>query len=263
MIQVDNLSQIIGSDFTVLSHAESAAQTEIVSYLSQKYDTEKEFTDTTLYAYGVTHYAKDRIYIDAPAYSATSLYDLDDMVLYGGYVYRCTTAITVAEAWNAAHWTVIGLQYAIFYGTNPANDWVYTTEYEKDDVVFFNNKTYTATQPNNGLQPDENVAAWGAGVAYTIGGNVHPTNKTKWTAGDNRNPQMVQKMIDVVLYHIHSRIAPRNIPELRVKRYDDAISWLKSCAKGDYITASLTKFQPNTGARSRWGSRLPKQNNNF
>jgi hypothetical protein len=92
---------------------------------------------------------------------------------------------------------------------------------------------------------------------------VYPTDTSKWTLGDNRNAQVVNYMVDIVLYHIHSRIAPKNIPDLRVKRYDDAISWLKNCAKGDWITASIPLIQPKQGMRSRWGSRIPKQNNDY
>lgn len=41
----------------------------------------------------------------APAYSSSATYDVGDYVLYSGSLYRCTTAITTAEEWTAAHWT--------------------------------------------------------------------------------------------------------------------------------------------------------------
>jgi hypothetical protein len=263
LIQIDNLSQIIGSDYSILSRAELAAQSEVISYLIQKYITTQEFTDTIAYVYGVTRNAKDRVYLDATAYSATATYALNALMLLNGDVYRCTSEIRVPEAYNAGHWALLGAQYTIYYVTNPETDWDYYTQYVAGDQVFYKNKTYTATRTNSALAPDANSIEWGLGVAYSVAGSVLPTDTAKWTAGDNRNPQMVNYMVDVVLYHIHSRIAPRNIPDLRVKRYDDAIGWLKSCAKGDWITASLPKIQPKSGMRSRWGSRLPKQNNNF
>ena len=40
-------------------------------------------------------------------YDATATYVLDDCVLYEGVLYKCTTAIPTAEAWNSAHWTQI------------------------------------------------------------------------------------------------------------------------------------------------------------
>lgn len=41
----------------------------------------------------------------APAYSASSTYVVGDYVNNAGTIYRCTTAITTAEAWTAGHWT--------------------------------------------------------------------------------------------------------------------------------------------------------------
>ena len=41
----------------------------------------------------------------APAYSASSTYAVGEYVMYNNALYRCTTAITTAEAWTAAHWT--------------------------------------------------------------------------------------------------------------------------------------------------------------
>ena len=41
----------------------------------------------------------------APLYSNSSTYAVGDYVIYNDQLYRCTTAITTAEAWTAAHWT--------------------------------------------------------------------------------------------------------------------------------------------------------------
>lgn len=43
----------------------------------------------------------------APAYSASSTYAVGDIVLKDGQLYECTTAISTAEAWTAAHWTAV------------------------------------------------------------------------------------------------------------------------------------------------------------
>lgn len=68
--------------------------------------------------------------------------------------------------------------------------------------------------------------------------NVEATNY--WTEGDNRNAKIVELMIDIVVYHVHARIQPRNIPEIRKERYDGndpdqkggAIGFLKLVQKG-------------------------------
>ena len=41
----------------------------------------------------------------ASAYSTSSTYGVGDYCIYNSQLYRCTTAITTAEAWTAAHWT--------------------------------------------------------------------------------------------------------------------------------------------------------------
>ena len=50
--------------------------------------------------------AKNRANI-AAEYSASSTYEVGDVVLYNGQLYKCTTAIATAEAWTAAHWTAV------------------------------------------------------------------------------------------------------------------------------------------------------------
>lgn len=61
----------------------------------------------------------------AAQYSSSATYDVGDYVIYNGNLYRCTTPITTAETWTAAHWTatVLGddvgdLKNAISYNTN-------------------------------------------------------------------------------------------------------------------------------------------------
>ncbi|MBC7383019.1 MAG: DUF1320 family protein [Bacteroidia bacterium] len=70
--------------------------------------------------------------------------------------------------------------------------------------------------------------------------------------GTDRDAQMLSTIIDISIYHLHTRIAPRNIPELRQVKYDNAIAWLKMCAYGE-ITPALTKIDPTQGMRTRFG----------
>ena len=50
--------------------------------------------------------------------------------------------------------------------------------------------------------------------------------------GANRNAQIIMLMVDITLYHLHSNIVTRAMPNTRQKRYDDAVSWLKMVSKG-------------------------------
>ena len=50
--------------------------------------------------------------------------------------------------------------------------------------------------------------------------------------GDNRDMFIVMITIDIALYHLWSKRAPRKIPELRAQRYQDALDWLKCVGDG-------------------------------
>lgn len=51
-------------------------------------------------------------------------------------------------------------------------------------------------------------------------------------SGDARNAEVVMYMIDLALYHLHSRINPGQVPQLRSDRYQDAVNWMKAVASG-------------------------------
>ena len=280
-IQSENLSQIIGGDSSVLLAAELTAIEEARSYLVQKYLTDQEFKSLLQWDKTVVYNPTDRVYLNATAYNAASTYAIGALTLYNGSVYKCSTAITVAEAWNAAHWTLLGAQYDIFFAKYPKQLFDYNTQYAVGDQVYWNGKTYTCkiqTRPlgqSTALQfrtidnlPLSNVAPdnvnnglqyWGSGNAYTVPANTDIMNATYWTPGDNRSQQLLTYVVDITLYHVHSRISPRNIPDLRVKRYDDAKNWLKMAGRGD-ITANLPIIQPVTGQRIRYGGNIKNIN---
>jgi len=77
--------------------------------------------------------------------------------------------------------------------------------------------------------------------------------------GSSRDTQMVQTITDIALFHVHTRLSPRNIPEIREKRYDNAIAWLKACAKGN-VTPALAE-RATDGKMFRWGSEGKITNN--
>ena len=132
------------------------------------------------------------------------------------------------------------------------------------------------TQPNplptinsNNWDLYNGVAGWFTGTTYYFSG-VNPTqNTTYWTKGDNRNRQVVLYLIDILLYHLHSRINPNQIPMLRKVRYNGdspaelggAIGWLKSIQKGR-VSLNCPEIVQTQGLSIRFGS-TPKNNNSF
>jgi len=62
----------------------------------------------------------------------------------------------------------------------------------------------------------------------------YDTNAIFALTGDARNQELVMCLVDMTLYHLHSRLTPGQVPEDRDKRYADAMEWLKMVASGDY-----------------------------
>lgn len=282
-IQSDNLNQVIGGDTSILYAAELTAFEEAKSYLVQKYDTSSEFQDLNVWSSSSVYNPRNRVYLNPPVYNASNTYALGVYVLNATQVYKCSTVITVPEAFNSSHWLLVGSQYDIYNAVYPQPLFSYSTQYAVNDQVYWNGKVYTcliATQPlgqSSAIQyyqyqnlPYSNVAPdnvnqglqyWGSGTAYTVPANTDILNTTYWAYGDNRSQQMVTTVVDITLYHLHSRISPRNIPDLRVKRYDESIKWLIKCAKGE-VTPNLPVLQPTQGGRVRYGGNI-KQINSY
>lgn len=281
-IQDVNLNQIISSDNAILDSAQLTAQAESLSYLRQKYDVDKEFTDTTIWSNSLPYSALNRVYLDADAYSITSTYALNALTLYNGSVYKCTTAVTVAEPFNTAKWLLLGAQNTLYYAKLPALQFNLKRTYKVGDVVYWVDRTYTCLKPTTILShetalqygaysnlplqnvfpddPNEGAKYWRpANTAYTVSAGTSINDSTKWTKGDNRDQQMVTYMIDITLFHVHSRLAPRNVPQLRIDRYTHAIQWLQMAGQGA-ITASLPLLQPSQGNRIRYGGNIKNQN---
>lgn len=80
--------------------------------------------------------------------------------------------------------------------------------------------------------------------------------------GSDRPPLIVMYLIDLALYHLHSKVAPRQIPEIRAERYDAAIAYLKAVAVGK-LTAPLQRpaEAENTGRAALVTAE--KRNNRF
>lgn len=86
--------------------------------------------------------------------------------------------------------------------------------------------------------------------------------------GTERNALLMMYMIDITLYHIHSRVNPRQVPEIRFVRYEAAITWLKSVSAGKIVAnLELLPDTDGTGTNNNAGSiemvTFPKRYNNY
>jgi len=79
---------------------------------------------------------------------------------------------------------------------------------------------------------------------------------------DNKIPIIVQKLVDIALYHAHARCMPDQIPKLRVTRYQDAINWLEKLSSG-FIDPNIPKRTDGTPTPIRYGSSQDKTSHHF
>ena len=72
---------------------------------------------------------------------------------------------------------------------------------------------------------------------------------------DSRNKVLLDWIIKLTVYEIHSRINPRYIPDLRVKQYDDVMKELEKASKGLInIDLPLNVREENQNVPFIWGS---------
>jgi len=300
-IQEDNLLQVVGNKTSILNSIQLAAVEECVSYLKQKYDITQAFQPITQHDITKPYKSGQTVYLNAPAYDATKTYALGSFVAQSDKIYKCTTAIAAHEAFNVAHWSLVGDQYAIYYAKYTQDSFYYKAIYTVGNKVFWCDKIYTcriATQILDheallqigvsgtskivNIFPDDPVKGvqyWGAGTPFSIPASTEISNTDYWIFGDNRDQKLLQICIDIALYHAHCRISPRNIPDLRIRRYIgdandreirgqrilyptySALGWLQSAAIGNDITPSLPLLQPAQGGRIRFGGNQKNVNN--
>lgn len=268
-IQTDNLNQVIENDYSTLIYVEQSAQAEMISYLSQRYDVTRVFADTQVFATSSTYYGNNLVEYTEPTYDQQTTYNPGDRISFEDKIYinSATTSIIGADPTYTPDWTFIVNDKTLFYAKLPQPEWNNDLTYSVGSQVWYNDIVYTAIYENTSVLPTE-TTYWTVGSTYSFS-NFYPDNTTYWTQGDNRNQQILMYMIDITLYHLHSRINPRNIPELRMIRYDGnsqyqgggAISWLKRVACGE-VNASLKELVPDQGISIQWGSE-PKNNNTY
>lgn len=298
LIQDANLQQIITSTPRIRVEAENAAQAEAISYLRQKYDTTLELKDTTVWDFTAPYSAYDRVYLDASAYVAANTYNTNDLTLYSGNVYQCLND-SVTGTFNPSNWLLLGAQYDVYYALPPYSIFDLYNVYNVGDKVFYKGNVYTclvntplldhetglqyrliANLPYQNVFPDDPQAGtnyWHLEDAYIIPANTDINNESVWSTSDNRDQQLRQKLCEITLFHLHKRIAPRNIPQLRIDAYMgaendraivngeirypvySALGWLQACARGE-ITPNLPLLQPKQGNRIRFGGNVKNIN---
>jgi hypothetical protein len=150
-----------------------------------------------------------KVFKAVKTFSITAAYTVDDRIFWSPNAYQETTYI-VGE--------VVSYQDNIYQCNTPVTAGE-PFDSAKWTLLAENNTFYTC-------------------IADTTAG-ILPTDTNYFTAGDNRNPLIVEYTVDIVLYNIHSKISPRAIPDVRRTRYDG----FGNLKEGDSAIASLIQVQ--------------------
>ena len=297
------LTQAVGnsgySKSQMLQDFENGAIEEISSYIMARYDVARIFTDTPVWNSGTTYYGQQRVEYHEPAFNPATIYTIGQRVSEAGSIYS-SIAGSAAHAFNAAEWTFVCLDYALFYVSIPYPEFQEFANYSKGSQTWFkDNHTYLALQDTQGAKlGDAYYSTYGADTTTTdVGGSIYskptqditnqyvwakstlpytvvagtlPTDGTKWTPGDNRSQLLIEHIVDIVLFKLCATVVPRSIPEIRILRYNGndvnsnggAIGWCKKIANGD-IEANLYNVYKQQGLSIVWGSSAPKQINTY
>ena len=97
---------------------------------------------------------------NAEEYSAEATYAIGAYCTKDGKLYRCTTAITEAEAWTEAHWTETSVTAELIA--------IYTALQKKADKSVDFTVTLTAAGWSDNAQTVSNEKFLSAGYAYTV-----------------------------------------------------------------------------------------------
>lgn len=175
------------------------------------------------------------------------------------------------------------------------NYWAFDQAFEKDDLIYLTTgKVYSsATAYTVGeLVTDEtdvyrciqagtgqalsDAAYWvKAGVQKEfyvaledVAAGVYLTDDTKFETGDTRNELLVRMISDLSLYQLCTAINPRNIPEYRIQKRDDAVKWLKDVANPRYnVNADFLPLidygDPKKSNNISYGSKPKRRTNKY
>lgn len=155
---------------SALYKAELAAIEEINGFLSKKYLTTSEFTNTALYIPSAVYAAYSRVYISYATYNTATSYTAGQYCTFNFTSYIANKSTT--GTFDAAAWDVISNIYFVPYPQPLFNVYAY---YNIGDMTYWNGSIYTAKQ---GTKTLSNVQAQQYGEVDNVPlNNIFPDDK--------------------------------------------------------------------------------------
>lgn len=232
IIQTTDLA-VIAPTADILLQAENRAYDKVRTKTIQRYNMDYEMGTISFYSASVYYSAGQRVssiggtryfYVNSfTAWVETTQYLVGDIVKSDlGKVYTALQNSQGVQLTSSTYWSPM-------INESPTDAPV-STLYNITTAYVIGNYVHTTTGlvyvsiQNGTNKPVTNTAYW---TAVTV--NI---NSDYWTEGDNRYALLVEICIDLTLHVLYSRINPRNIPELRIDRYREAIDQLERWASG-------------------------------
>ena len=117
----------------------------------------------------------------------------------------------------------------------------YNTAGRLTNFAWHNGTYYQALATNLGIEPgnDEDFPNW----------------RQSWRVRDPRDPKVVSFAVDIALFNLFKRVAPRRIPDMRVSLYNQAKEWLELVRDGNLTPDLPRPVKLNDSSDEiRWGS---------
>lgn len=132
---------------------------------------------------------------------------------------------------------------------------------EKDDLVkYIQEDNLDQILDGDDTRLDEPI---NDAIAYATGflDTRYNTAQIFGASGNSRHRVVRVAVTHIAIYYLHNLINPRNIPELRVKNYDDSVKTLTMIRKGEICQdlPLLTTDQTETGY-VKYGNKQNKNN---
>lgn len=117
------------------------------------------------------------------AYSSSSTYAVGDYCIYENTLYKCTTAISTAEAWNSAHWTAVSISYEFKRITNELSNKLNSNKVIQENGTASTSNVYSSKAIQNILNKIHPVGTIKMTTVNTNPGTYLPGTWVAWGSG--------------------------------------------------------------------------------
>lgn len=171
--------------------------------------------------------------------------------------FRDTKLFNINDVYGINQLVYSGNDY--YFVTQKEKSYIATEYYNLGSIVYYRGQNYICNNANKGILPS-NTNYWTL-QPYSVTGQL-VTNTAFYTKGDNRSVIIYNLCVDIAIYHAHTRISPKNIPQIRIDKFNQAMAFLEQAQRGQAVIHDLPTLQPIQGRSTRFNS-SPKNINTY